>query len=148
MDLYQLVTDGGIEPVGRLEMGSGELPYVPAGFYGRETAPDGTTFRWTDGNGRLRLRVSPQVRRLMLRTSGPPPHLPPVKLTVFIEGTIAGAWEQTSDFAVHTVDVPAMASADGWLHIELRSDRWVPEEAGLGDDDRRLGVVVDWVAVE
>jgi len=43
--------------------------------------------------------------------------------------------------------VPAGAAADGRLDILLESDTWVPAEAGLRDDDRRLGVVVDWVAV-
>jgi hypothetical protein len=147
IDLYRVVAAGSRLPIHRLEMEAGELPYVRSGFYDREVTPDGTTFRWTNGAARISLPVSESVTALTLRVSGPPAGVPQRHLTLFIDDQQVGAWDLPDRFVTLSADVPAGAAQDGWLDILLRSDSWQPAEAGLGDDDRRLGVVVDWIAV-
>ncbi|MFQ5858653.1 MAG: hypothetical protein ACE5LU_23885, partial [Anaerolineae bacterium] len=147
IDLYRLVPEANRELVSHLEMGPGELFYVLAGFYDREVSPKGTTFRWTDGAARISLPVSQNATSLTLRVSGPPTQAPRPDLTLFIDGREVGTWELPDRFTTLSVNVPAGAATDSRLDILLQSDTWVPKRAGLGDDDRRLGVVVDWIAV-
>lgn len=147
IDLYRVQPAGSKPSISRLEMGPGELPYVLAGFYGREISPEGVTFRWTDGAARIAMPVAPGASSLALRVSGPPAGVPPPNLTLFVDGQQVGTWKLQDRFIVLSADVPAGAAADGRLEIELQSDTWMPRQAGRGDDDRRLGIVVDWIAV-
>ncbi|MBS1250980.1 MAG: hypothetical protein MAG451_00009 [Anaerolineales bacterium] len=132
----------------RLEMEAGELLYLRQGFHERETTPGGTTFRWTDGAARLSLPVASDVARITLRTSGPPAGVPRPTLEMFIDGHRVGAWKLRDRFVTLMADVPAGAADDGRLEVVLHSATWVPSQVGRGDDDRLLGVVVDWIAVE
>ncbi|MFQ5595282.1 MAG: hypothetical protein ACE5HA_14140, partial [Anaerolineae bacterium] len=148
IDLYRVAPAGSKPSISRLEMGPGELPYVLSGFYGRETSPEGVTFRWTDGAARITMPVMPDTTTLALRVSGPPAQVSPSNLTLFVDGQPVGTWKLPDRLIVLSADVPAGAAADGRLEIELRSETWVPRQAGRGDDDRRLGIVVDWIAFQ
>jgi len=147
IDLYRLVPEGKRGPVSRLDMGPGELPYLRQGFHDRETTPEGVTFRWTDGDGVITLPVANDVSQLRLRVAGPPADILRPTLRVFIDGEVVGAWKLPDGFVTLQTAIPPQAAADGRLEIELRSDTWVPRQAGRGDDERRLGVVVDWISV-
>jgi hypothetical protein len=145
VELYRVTRDPDGRAVGRLEMGSGELPYLSGGFYERETSPDGTTFRWTDGDAAISLPLSDDVGSLALRVSGPPPGVPRATLELFIDGRLAGAWALPDSFVTLGAEVPADVVKDGRLEVRLRSDAWVPRQNGVGNDGRRLGVAVDWI---
>lgn len=147
VDLYRLRRQAVDVPVDRLEMEAGELGYLLSGFYERETSPAGETYRWTDGAARLRVPVEESARGLELRMAGPPPDVAPAAVSVVVDGVVAARWQQANGFDVRDVALPATAAADGWLDVELRSDTWVPSAAGVSDDNRQLGVVVDWIQV-
>jgi hypothetical protein len=147
IDLYRLERSAVDVPVRRLEMGAGELSYLVGGFYEREVSPAGETYRWTDGAADLRLPVQRTVQALALRVAGPPPAVAPATVTLLVDGVVAGRWEQANGFDVRRVELPGGAADDGWLDVELRSATWVPSAAGVSDDDRQLGIVLDWIEV-
>jgi hypothetical protein len=133
-------------------MGAGEYPSLRGGFYGWETMPDGNTFRWTNGRGRVVLsRPSMGDLRLNLYVaSGRPTQAPLAQLSVWVDGVRVGErtlargytfenWELT----VPEDSLPATSEVE----IELRSDTWVPQDIGLNEDPRELGVMVDRIEI-
>ena len=154
-DLYSIIPIQGSEGAGGskgVEMGPGEYPYLRGGFYGWETMPDGTTFRWTNGMGRIVLpRPSMGDLRLDLSVAGGcPSQVPLVQLSVWVNGVPVG--ERTLDYG-YTFETWNLTVPQGYLpatsevEIELRSDTWVPKDVGYNEDPRELGVMVDWVEV-
>lgn len=147
IDLYRLRRAAVDVPVRRLEMEAGELGYLVGGFYEREISPAGETYRWTDGTASLRLPVESHGREMILRVAGPPLAIAPATVTVVVDGVVAATWQQAHGFDVRAVELPPAAAADGWLDVELRSDTWIPSAAGVSDDGRQLGIVVDWIQI-
>jgi len=156
LDLYRIVpTVGAVSPppVTTVEMGPGEYPYLRGGFYGWETMTDDTTFRWTNGTGRVVLsRPSMKDLRLNLRVaSGRPPQVQPSQLSVWVNGVPIGERTLAYGYTFETWDLTVpqdYVSATSMVEVELRSDTWVPQAIGYNDDPRTLGIMVDWIRVE
>jgi hypothetical protein len=158
LDLYRLMPNqspltGGVSPPGTtVEMGSGEYPYLRGGFYGWDTMLDGTTFRWTNGAGRVALpRPAVQDWHLHLRVaSGRPPQVPPARLSVLVNGVLVGERRLAYGYTFETWDLAVpqdYVAATSEVEIELRSDTWMPQAIGYNEDPRELGVMVDWLQV-
>jgi len=158
LDLYRIIpsqtTPGEVSPppATSVEMGPGEYPYLRGGFYGWETMPEGATFRWTNGLGRIVLS-RPSMGDLNLNlsvASGRPSLAQPAQLSVWVNGvsvgerTLAQGYTfETWSLTVPEDDLPATSEVE----IELRSDTWVPQAIGYSEDSRELGVMVDRVEI-
>jgi tetratricopeptide (TPR) repeat protein len=132
-------------PTRRVNVGDGlDFGYV-AGVY-QDEQQAGTSVRWTNGNGRLRLAVQPPQGAppeapalLRLRLAAPHPDAARVPLAV----CTAGRCQQialTAEWRTLTLPLPATGSAGGQI-IELHSPTFTAA------DGRELGVLLDWAAV-
>lgn len=159
LDLYRIIPTQSA-PVGEissspattLEMGPGEYLYLRGGLYGWETTSDGTTFRWTNGTGRMVLsRPSTGDLRLRLHVaSGRPSQASPAQLSVWVNGVRVGERTLAYGYTFETwnLKVPKNYLAEtSEVEIELRSDTWVPQAIGFNEDPRELGVMVDRVEI-
>jgi hypothetical protein len=159
LDLYRIIPtqstpEGEVSPLPAtmVEMGPGEYSYLRGGFYGWETMPDGITFRWTNGIGRVVLS-RPSVRDLCLNlrvASGRPSQAQPVRLSVWVNGVPVGERTLAHGYAFETwnLTVPEdIVPVTSEVEIELRSDIWVPKAVGYNEDPRELGVMVDRVEI-
>ncbi len=123
------------------------------GFHERETAPrSGLTVRWTSGRSSFAWVPRPGLspREIAFRTKAPGDA--PVTVAVSIGGAPSGSVTVLpGDFAEArlSLDGPARARMAGAepVRIELESPVFVPKAAGLGDDLRKLGIVLDRVVV-
>jgi 4-amino-4-deoxy-L-arabinose transferase-like glycosyltransferase len=132
-------------PTRRVDVGNGlDFGYVTGVYQAEQQA--GTSVRWTNGHGRLRLAVQPPAGAppgapalLRLRVAAPHPDTARVPLTVCTTGRcqpvmLAPEWRTL------TLLVPPAASDDGQV-IELHSPTFAAA------DGRELGVLLDWAAV-
>ena len=134
-----------------LDMASGEESRYLSGFYPPE-ATAGVTYRWTDGEARIALpglgrgaRMHLRINLQAIRPEAKP--LPPV--TIRVNGREIDHLTPKPELSAYDFDLAA--EAIGWngdLIIDLQSDTFVPRESGLGDDARRLGLLIDRVEVE
>jgi len=123
------------------------------GFHERETDPqNGLTVRWTSRSSSFVWVPLPGLlpREIALRAKAPADA--PVAVAVSIGGVPAGSVSVLpGDFAEArlALDEPARArmAGPGPVRVELESPVFVPKAAGLGDDARELGVVLDRVVV-
>ena len=135
-----------------VDVGASDYGSLVRGFHGKEQMPDGTTFRWTNGIGRVVLsRPSMGDLRLDLSVaSGRPPQAPLAKLSVWVNGVLVGEQTLAHDHTFETwnLTVPEdYLPAASEVEIELRSDTWAPKDVGYNEDPRELGVMVDWVEI-
>ncbi len=123
------------------------------GFHERETdVRSGLTTRWTSGLSSF-LWVperGPAPREIAFRAKAPGKE--PVRLSVAVGGLPAGSVDvPPGDFSearlVLGEAVRALLAGAEPVRVELASPVFVPKAAGLGDDPRELGVVLDRVVV-
>ena len=135
-----------------VDVGASDYGSLVRGFHGKEQMPDGTTFRWTNGIGRVVLS-RPSMRDLRLDlsvASGRPPQAPLAKLSVWVNGVLVGEQTLAHDhtFEIWNLTVPEdYLPAISEVEIELRSDTWVPQAIGYNEDPRELGVMVDSIKI-
>ena len=123
------------------------------GFHERETTPrSGLTVRWTSARSSFTWVPQPGLvpREIAFRAKAPGDA--PVTVAVSIGGVAAGRVSVLpGDFAEArlALDEAARARMAGAepVRVELESPVFVPKAAGLGDDPRELGFVLDRVLV-
>jgi len=122
-------------------------PFLGAGW----NAPDPEGFRWS-AEPRADVLVpleTPAPRRLRLRAmplSGGA--LKPGRVAVALNGVALGEIALAAGFASYELEVPAAAQRPGTNRLSLSVDRAVvPKDAGLGSDERHLGVAVSDLAL-
>ena len=72
---------------------------------------------------------------------------PPVRVSLSIDGVAFGEWTLGIEFTDISVPVRGnLLRGDGHV-LEIRSDTWIPQASNVGDDNRRLGVLVDKIAL-
>ncbi|MCG2768580.1 MAG: hypothetical protein L6435_09400, partial [Anaerolineae bacterium] len=163
-DIYRLepvdyAQDPGQSLPTRLEMADGEYPYLRGGLHRGELAPDGTTFRWTDGATRLILGAPvADEATLRLRVSGGREgDIEPPALSVWANGVLVGQTQMDGSHAFEVLEFPLPSELMGELggspsvrrlEVELHSDTWIPMSVTGSTDPRTLGVAVDWIEVE
>jgi glycosyltransferase involved in cell wall biosynthesis len=114
---------------------------LAGGFYAAEGSP-AAPFRWSDGQGRLRLAPLAHGARLRLTLRGAqPPGWPPLAVVLHdaqgrpIDRRLLPP-EKPQDWIV---PLPAALHAQGG-ELLIETSYFVPSQIGLGDDDRMLGV--------
>jgi len=148
LEVYELVPAPRDPALWPTDLGADDFALVRAGFYGKETAPDGTTFRWTSeratfskppvgaGNWRFQIHLA----------AGRPPGVLQPNVRLYCGTTLVTSFVASDTFRTYTVTLPDICAST--TELNLLTDSWVPEEYGIGSDKRLLGVAVDWVRFE
>lgn len=152
-----------------VNIGEMDYPALVAGFNKQETADNGKTYwRWTGDNATLRVpvpanpdgktyagaRVTLRLRPETIVTGQAPIRTEPLTITLHLDDTQLASIvvPPGTDFTDYTVTVPRGTPkkehdpSTGLLRME--SPTWSGKKAGLGNDNRALGVQVDRVKVD
>ncbi len=132
-------------PQAQLDVGDGlDLGYL-RGLNLDERDADGTTYRWTTDTADLRVAApaNPGAATVRLRLRGYRPNgaIQPVRISV--GGRSIGTATPTTDWQTYDFPVAGATATAGWLVVTLATPTFVLSYA----DQRRLGVMIDWVEV-
>jgi hypothetical protein len=110
------------------------------GCYGAEDFDDAGSGVWLQPEARLRFTVDEPGRIVLLIAA---PRQTPARPRFVVEGgSRVGPLELAPGGNRISIDVGARQVADGIVELELFSEAFIPSEAGVGADSRRLGVVL------
>jgi hypothetical protein len=134
-----------------LDVGTLDTIFLNTGFYGKEWLGD-RSVRWSDGAAVITLPCLPSElpETVTLTTSVAAiraVELSPVTFSLYLDDKLLQTWALDSDFQELRVEVPASLLEGRDHFLRLESDTWVPQQAGVGEDQRILGVMVDEIAV-
>jgi len=119
------------------------------------TREDFAQLRWTTDRGTIALDPShtsgPVVLSLSLANARPK-RLGNTPLTISLNGSVLDTLEIPTDATFRTYRVPvppglAATCRDAALTVQLECDTWSPQQEGLSSDPRRLGVMLQRVAL-
>jgi hypothetical protein len=133
-----------------LDLGArGDDAYI-TGFHDPEYAGD-ISYRWSSDSSVVSFQGvatwTPADLRLRLNGSRPPDMDPP-HVTVLANGTELVSFVAVDQFETYEIPIDQQVMGlSGALEIEIRSDSFVPADYVPGDDLRRLGVMVDDIAM-
>lgn len=133
-----------------LDLGTGlELGFV-RGWHLPERTGDGISFRWSDDRATFRLAAagSSSPPRLTLRlAAGRPEDVPLPHVEIWLQGRRLAQFTVENGWHDYALEVPA-APADTVLEFELRSAIFRPHAYDPHlEDNRALGVMVDWLSL-
>jgi hypothetical protein len=137
----------------RLLLGTHDAdPYLGMGWSGPEVGSL-SRHRWTDGpRAELRLDLSSPERRILRMRLDPflaPDALPRQRVHVLVNGRpSASLWLAEPATRVHSVVIPDLECGGRASLTLLLPDARSPVRLGQSDDTRRLGVAVEWMALE
>jgi len=121
------------------------------GFGSSEISNNGEDFRWTDGDGKLIMKLNDidfveQELEISLRMR----NFGDISdATVIINGTPFLLENVTSDFTDFTFTIPAEVVDDRPnMELALISPTTSPYDLGISQDKRQLGLCVDWIILE
>jgi hypothetical protein len=113
---------------------------------------DDATFRWTNGNGLIRLTVpAAGAGRLIVWLNGSRvAGAPAGRVELAVDGRVVDAFAADGSWQTRSADLtPLRLSPGQTVLIEVRSDAYVPAGLVPGNrDGRRLGVALDRIALE
>ena len=133
-----------------VDVGSLDAAYLQSGFHGKELLGS-RSIRWTDGAAAMKLPCLPpaetdfltlSVTAAAVRAAG----AAPVNVTLSADGQALGEFVLGREFEELRAPLPRSLSG-GDVVVSIESDTWVPFEAGVGDDSRSLGILIDSVQV-
>ncbi|MFC1851073.1 hypothetical protein ACFL27_12840 [candidate division CSSED10-310 bacterium] len=131
---------------GLVDIGSPEeINFSLSGFYGRESEKN-VTYRWTGakseiGLARLRIPVRKLTLTMRLAHHG---HEVDKSVTIFINEKKVSTLTITQDFEYYRIEytTPKRIILSS---IAFETDGWKPKDLDLGQDERELGVQIDWI---
>lgn len=139
-----------------LDIGADDFRALVDGFHAAEQIQS-TTARWTNGDSRVALPrlVTPRsgVLSLIVRASADRPQgqAPPV-MQLAIDGVPAGAiGPLTPKLTEYRIALPPEAQSRmlaAPTMLSLTSDFFIPNAANPNGDNRKLGIVIDWIRIE
>jgi hypothetical protein len=127
--------------------------YMTHGYFWIESLGAGPLPRWTDGTGQLELREPGEELDLTVAYQEyRAPWLHPAEVTIFAASngrpaTVTTETETRGDRRVLLSVIEGFERSSP-LTVEIRSDTWVPAEAGVGTDRRSLGILVQRIQAE
>ena len=138
-----------------IDVGDLDFRWVLRGFYGPERI-EGARGRWTARRAEIalpRVAAGGSPVTLLIRLAGHRPRgvaSPTIRLS--IDGTPAGTIDRPGQrFDAYPIALgPALAERlrAGPATLAIEVDTFVPKAAGLGDDSRVLGILIDWIRLE
>jgi hypothetical protein len=146
--IYRLAHSPTLELPTTLDIGGADDLYL-VDFHPKERLGGGTlTFRWTGASSYLLMGVKAESRELVLRLSSgrPERNAASPTVSVYLAGQKLGTATPTREFQEYTFAIPngtERAPSDGVSEIRIDSTTWTPREVLGGNDDRRLGVMID-----
>jgi hypothetical protein len=148
--LHRFAAAGDPRPSSYAEVNLGEDDFGRVeGFYGPEFAPGSAEgYRWSGRRAKILFPPlsSSGPLRLTLRVSAPRGRGGSPLLRLFVSEEPVAELYPGPDWAVHEVEVPRADPLRAMLRMD--SDSWNPLHEGFSDDDRYLGVRVDWARLE
>jgi len=137
-----------------IEVGGLDFVSVLDGWHDIERA-DGRTWRWTNGDGHLRVPAfrpdDAGALELVCRVAAwRPAGIAPPVVTLLVDGEQLGTFTPAgADFDDYTVEIPPELAARlaAGVNLTLRSEVFVPADTGVSGDSRRLGVAVDEIEI-
>ena len=147
LEIYRVTDEqeGWPQEARQVDVGTLDLVAVQGGFYGRETMPDGTTFRWTMGAGDLRLPPVKGDQLIVRMAAMRPAAAPPAQATVYVGERLLGTVDVAAGFDEYAFPLPSDAGQPGTV-LRLESNTFRPQDYGIADS-RDLGVLVDRVEI-
>ncbi|MBI1881503.1 MAG: hypothetical protein HYR94_25260 [Chloroflexi bacterium] len=137
----------------QIDIGGLDYPFQLSGFYGREKATDGTTYRWTGSEAALSMPPltfdARQGVMTMRVAAGRPAVASPAVMTLRLNGVELGQFQIAMD-GFQTIALPFSTeglSSDTPWPLTLQATTWNPSHLGLDADDRDLGIMIDWIEV-
>jgi len=121
--------------------------YVSEGLYNAERLPGLTPSRWTSGRVSLAVPAIGQPREIIFRMgNGRPRNAPVPKVSVYLADHLLGTVRVKGAFDTYSFTVPQ----GNWhnkeaIELRLEMETWNPLQAGYNQDQRDLGVLLDWV---
>ncbi len=123
----------------------------PYGFHKPETAPDGTTFRWTKSHATITFPYAANLGRystVKLRMASPLPSRPPARVKLSLNGMPAGEFVVPTEYELFRAQLDTQLHPNPYLesdHIQVDIESSTFQPPG---DERQLGVAVDWIEVQ
>ncbi len=139
-----------------LDVGGDDFSALVDGFHAAEQMQSAMA-RWTDGDSRIglpRLSSTPAgTMTLVLRLSADrAPGRVAAPVHIAVDGMPVGSITNVSiKLQEYRLTLPAEVQARllaAPTIMSITSDAFTPKALGLNDDDRRLGLVLDWVRIE
>jgi hypothetical protein len=141
-----------------VEIDIGELDFsaILRGFHGSELMPSATA-RWTEEQAEVALPAididarSPAalvVRMAASRPSGFPAPRSTFSIATQTVGRVPGVAPGFSEYRFALSDDALEQLRAGTSALKVVSDSFVPKAVGAGEDQRRLGVAIDWIRIE
>jgi hypothetical protein len=131
-----------IPPTTQVDVGDADTGWVK-GFYGGEKdGSTGTPFRWSTGSAAIKVRPVPGAATVVVQARAlPGPHGEPLKVHWLIDGRDTGETEMDGQWRTYTFELPASASPDQAVVVELAAPARKPSE----QDPRQIAVAVSQV---
>jgi len=137
-----------------LDIGLLDSNFLLGGFYHKERGLDTIDFRWTGQVAQIALPPLKASRAMgvTLRMASPRPEgTPSSNVSLYLNEVLLDEFELGPEFDTYRASVPAILLADFAGRnpvLRLETDTWNPRAAGLSEDSRDLGIMLDWVKVE
>ncbi|MBN1484253.1 MAG: hypothetical protein JXA37_05980, partial [Chloroflexia bacterium] len=107
---------------------------------------------WSGGGITITMPAPDVPLRLRLQAAGfRPEPLPPARLELYWSGEWVAERELERSFQIEGVEIwlpPPAAPLGSPVSLEIRCQTWNPQEAGFGQDDRSLGILLQSLTLE
>ena len=123
--------------------------HVIEGLYNPERRPGLTPNRWTSGQVSFSVAATGQPIEIILRmANGRPWDAPAPKASVYLANHLVRTITVKGGFEIYSFSVPQEAARNQkTIELRLTIKPWNPRKAGYSQDERDLGVLLDWVKI-
>ena len=120
-------------------------------FYGKEWLSDKLSVRWMGQRAELRLPPPPNGQEIKIslrlgRSGGADLELDP--LSLYANDQLLGTITPARGLKTYELTGTLPSAAQDELVLTLETGTWNPKALGLSQDDRDLGVMLDWVKIQ
>lgn len=120
--------------------------HITEGFYDPELGE----YRWTTNSSKIKIEYGgnqgPLLLEVMMRSSRP--DTDPANVTLYMNGNLIGSAEKIIGNRDYSVVVPENYLEDRYQILEIRTNTWKPSDHGYVNDDRDLGIQIDWIKID
>ncbi|UCC62310.1 MAG: hypothetical protein JSV36_16250, partial [Anaerolineae bacterium] len=153
LDVHRVITEPSLSErrtLLTLNTGTGvHDQHVSEGLFNPERRPGLTPNRWTSGQVSFSVPVTGQPIEIMLRmANGRPWDALVPKVSVYLASHLVRTITVKGDFEIYSLPVPQEVGRNqNTIELRLTMKPWNPRKAGHSQDERDLGVLLDWVKI-